>query len=190
LLIRTCSGKIVTILFVGVISVKDEKDHFLADEEDQNFRRKFRIISFVILVFGAVMSILSLSHVIGNGWLKIWMLLVLLGIVMFLLLRSELVKHFQPEDTKENVFGMKYIDFDQIRKRIKEEETGAPQAPNIVTVSATFANIRSGGENDFPIVTIVKKGDKLILLGESGEWLNIRLENGMEGWIDNKFARK
>ena len=170
--------------------MKDKKDQYLAEEEDQKFRRKFRIIAFVILIFGGVMSFLSLSHVIGHGGIKIWMLLVLLGIVMVLLLRSELVKHFKPEDTKENIFGMKYIDFDRIRKRLKEEEKGAPQAPTMVTVAATLANIRSSGKNEFFIVATVKKGDKLILLGESGEWLNIRLENGQEGWIDNRFVRK
>lgn len=170
--------------------MKDEKDQFLAEEKDQKFRKKFRIVAFVILTFGGGMSLLSLTHVIGHGGIKIWMLLVLLGIVMFLLLRSELVKHFKPEDTKENILGMKYVDFDQIRKRLKEEEKGAPQAPNIVTVTASFANIRSGGKNEFPIVTTVKRGDKIILLGESGEWLNIRLENGQEGWIDDRFVKK
>lgn len=170
--------------------MKDEKDQLLAEEEDLKFRRRFRIAAFVILIFGGGMLLLSLTHAIGHRGDKIWMLLVLLGIVMFLLLRSELVKHFKPEDAKENIFGMKYVDFDQIRKRLKEEEKGVPQAPNIVTVTATFANIRSGGENEFPIVTTVKRGDKLILLGESGDWLNIRSENGQEGWIDNKFAKK
>jgi uncharacterized protein YgiM (DUF1202 family) len=32
-------------------------------------------------------------------------------------------------------------------------------------------------------------GDKLTLLGEYSEWLNVRLENGQEGWIDNKFVK-
>jgi uncharacterized protein YgiM (DUF1202 family) len=136
------------------------------------------------------MLLLSLTHAIGHGGDKIWMLLVLLGIVMFLLLRSKLVKHFKPEDVKENIFGMKFIDFDQIRKRLKKEEKKTPQAPNIVTVTATFANIRSGGGNEFPIVTTVKSGDKLILLGEHGEWLNIRPKNEQEGWIENKFVKK
>jgi hypothetical protein len=60
---------------------------------------------------------------------------------------------------------------------------------NIVTVIGTFANIRSGAGNEFPIITTVKKGDKLILLGESGDWFNVRLGNGQEGWVNNRFAK-
>jgi hypothetical protein len=60
---------------------------------------------------------------------------------------------------------------------------------NIVTVIGTFANIRSGAGNEFPIITTVKEGDKLILLGESGDWFNVRLGNGQEGWVNNRFAK-
>jgi hypothetical protein len=60
---------------------------------------------------------------------------------------------------------------------------------NIVVVTGTSANIRSGSGNEFSIVTTVKQGDKLILLGEYGEWFNVRLENGQEGWINNRFAK-
>jgi hypothetical protein len=59
---------------------------------------------------------------------------------------------------------------------------------NVVTVTGTSANIRSGAGNDFPIVNAVKQGDRLILIGEKGEWFNIRLENGQEGWIDRRFV--
>jgi N-acetylmuramoyl-L-alanine amidase len=60
---------------------------------------------------------------------------------------------------------------------------------NVVTVTGTSANIRSGAGNDFPIVNAVKQGDRLILIGEKGEWFNIRLENGQEGWIDRRFVK-
>lgn len=60
---------------------------------------------------------------------------------------------------------------------------------NTIVVTGTSANIRSGAGNEFPVVTTVKQGDKLILLGEYGEWFNIRLENGQEGWVNRKFAK-
>jgi hypothetical protein len=60
---------------------------------------------------------------------------------------------------------------------------------NVIVVSGTTANIRSGAGNELPAITIVKQGDKLILLGEYGEWFNVRLENGQEGWINRKFAK-
>ena len=64
-----------------------------------------------------------------------------------------------------------------------------PLSENIIVVTGTSANIRSGSGNEFPIVTTVKQGDRLILLGEYGEWFNVRLENGHEGWISNRFAK-
>jgi hypothetical protein len=64
-----------------------------------------------------------------------------------------------------------------------------PPSGNAVTVTGTFANIRSGAGNEFPIVTTLRQGDKVILLGEKGEWFHVRLENGEEGWVNNKFAK-
>jgi hypothetical protein len=64
-----------------------------------------------------------------------------------------------------------------------------PSSTSILTVTGTSANIRSGAGNEFPITTTVKKGDRLILIGEYGEWFNVRLENGQEGWINNSFAK-
>jgi hypothetical protein len=64
-----------------------------------------------------------------------------------------------------------------------------PRSTNILIVTGTSANIRLGAGNDFPIVNTVKQGDRLILIGEFGEWFNVRLENGQEGWISNKFAK-
>ena len=65
-----------------------------------------------------------------------------------------------------------------------------PQSTYFVTVTGTSANIRSGAGNEFPAITIVKQGDKLILLGEHGEWFNVRLENGQEGWISKRFVKE
>ena len=62
-------------------------------------------------------------------------------------------------------------------------------AKSIVTVNATSTNIRSGAGNEFPPVCTVKQEDKLVLLGEHGEWFNVRLENGQEGWISNRFVK-
>jgi uncharacterized protein YgiM (DUF1202 family) len=58
-----------------------------------------------------------------------------------------------------------------------------------VTVTWTFANIRSGAGDDFSLVATVKQGDRLRVIGEDGDWFNVRLENGQEGWINNKKVR-
>jgi len=65
-----------------------------------------------------------------------------------------------------------------------------PPVTSLVVVTGTSANVRSGTGNEFPIITTVKQGDKLILLGEYGEWFNVRLENGQEGWIIRRFVKE
>jgi hypothetical protein len=71
-----------------------------------------------------------------------------------------------------------------------EEKTGSPiQVKKIVAVTWTFATVRSGAGNDYPAVTSVNRGDKLIVIGESGEWLNVRLENNKQGWISNRVVK-
>jgi hypothetical protein len=68
--------------------------------------------------------------------------------------------------------------------------TSAPIAPssgNTKIFTWTSANIRSGPGYNYPIITYARKGDKLIIVGEHGEWVNVRLENGQEGWISGKF---
>lgn len=72
--------------------------------------------------------------------------------------------------------------------------TPAPTTPssnpaNIITVRWTFANIRSGAGDDYPVVTTVKQGDKLVVIGELGEWFNVRLGDGQEGWIRNRVVK-
>ena len=73
-------------------------------------------------------------------------------------------------------------------------QSAPPEQPttsetDVVTVTWTFANIRSGAGNDFSLVATVKQGDRLTVIGEDGDWLNVRLENGQVGWINSKRAR-
>jgi uncharacterized protein YgiM (DUF1202 family) len=77
----------------------------------------------------------------------------------------------------------------QLPEKPQTTEPITPSSVINVVVTGTSANIRSGAGNEFPIITTVKQGDKLILLGEYGEWLNIRLENGQDGWINNRFVK-
>jgi hypothetical protein len=74
--------------------------------------------------------------------------------------------------------------------------TSTPVTPSMgtektvtVTVTWTFANIRSGAGDNYPVVTTVKQGDKLTVIGESGEWFNVRLENGQQGWTSSRVVK-
>ena len=70
--------------------------------------------------------------------------------------------------------------------------TSTPVTPSMSTektVTWTFANIRSGAGDNYPVVTTVKQGDKLTVIGESGEWFNVRVDNGQQGWVSNKVVK-
>ena len=64
-----------------------------------------------------------------------------------------------------------------------------PSGKNLVIVTWTLANIRSGVGNDYPVVKFVQQGDKLTVIGASGDWLNVRFENGRQGWISNRVVK-
>jgi uncharacterized protein YgiM (DUF1202 family) len=64
-----------------------------------------------------------------------------------------------------------------------------PSDKGLVTVTWSFANIRSGVGNDYPVVKYVKQGDKLTVVGESGDWFNVRFENGQQGWISSRVVK-
>jgi len=72
-----------------------------------------------------------------------------------------------------------------------EKPTTSPPVTSstVVTVTWTSANIRSGAGNEFPIVATVNKGDRLTIIGERGEWFNVRSEDGKEGWIKSGVVK-
>ncbi len=71
----------------------------------------------------------------------------------------------------------------------KSTQMISPPEKNKISVTGTFVNMRSGAGNEYSIITILKQGDQLFLLGEYGDWYHVRLENGQEGWINNRFAK-
>ncbi len=59
----------------------------------------------------------------------------------------------------------------------------SPPGAKRVIVTWTFANVRSGPGNQYPVVMPVKQGDQLTVIGEYEEWFNVKLQDGREGWI-------
>jgi len=56
-------------------------------------------------------------------------------------------------------------------------------------VTGSSVNIRSGPGTGHSVVCSVKRGDRLIFLGESGNWTRVRLPDGKEGWIFKKLVK-
>ena len=66
-----------------------------------------------------------------------------------------------------------------------------PPPPKVyVTVTGSKVNVRKGPGTDQPTVTRVKKGDRLLLVEEKGDWDSITLADGTAGFISAKLVRK
>ena len=53
-----------------------------------------------------------------------------------------------------------------------------------------FSDVKSAPRNNFPSIATVRKGDKLTIMEQSGEWVRARLENGQEGWVRSEILEK
>ena len=70
----------------------------------------------------------------------------------------------------------------------KAPEFTAPSG-KMVFVTEPLVNIRSGPGMKNKVLTKVKKGDGLEVLGEIGSWYNVKLPDGTEGWIYHKLVK-
>jgi len=67
--------------------------------------------------------------------------------------------------------------------------TGPQSQEPSVQVTGSSVNIRSGPGTSHDIIGSVRRGDRLVLLGESGNWFQVRLPNGKVGYIINKLCK-
>jgi tetratricopeptide (TPR) repeat protein len=59
----------------------------------------------------------------------------------------------------------------------------------VVSVTASLVNVRAGASIKNRVITTVKRGDRLNVLGETDAWYNVRLPNGTEGWVHTKAVK-
>lgn len=66
----------------------------------------------------------------------------------------------------------------------------ATPATSTGTVNVALLRVRQGPGTTQPIVTNVKQGDRLVILGRNpaGDWLNVRLPNGVTGWVAAQYV--
>jgi uncharacterized protein YgiM (DUF1202 family) len=55
--------------------------------------------------------------------------------------------------------------------------------PRTVTVKANRVNLRAGPGTTMKILRVLPQGTRLAVLEERGEWLQVRLDSGQEGWV-------
>jgi uncharacterized protein YgiM (DUF1202 family) len=62
------------------------------------------------------------------------------------------------------------------------------EATRTVYVTATALNVRSEASADAELVAQVKRGGALAVVEEREGWVNVRLEDGREGWVAERFV--
>lgn len=57
-----------------------------------------------------------------------------------------------------------------------------------VRVTATALNVRAEASTDADVVAQVRKGQRLDVLGNGSDWVNVRLASGEVGWVSARFV--
>jgi uncharacterized protein YgiM (DUF1202 family) len=66
-----------------------------------------------------------------------------------------------------------------------EEKT---QSELIIAVGV--ANIRDAENDKSRMISRAKKGEKVVKLGSSGDWYQVRLSSGVTGWVRSDLVRE
>jgi SH3-like domain-containing protein len=59
----------------------------------------------------------------------------------------------------------------------------APQARRTVYVKVSRANFREAASTTGKIVRVLRRGAHLEVLETRNDWLRVRLDDGLEGWV-------
>ena len=59
----------------------------------------------------------------------------------------------------------------------------------MVFVRPSAVNIRAGASTKNKVITTAERDEELKVLGETDSWYNVRLSNGVEGWVHKKAVK-
>jgi N-acetylmuramoyl-L-alanine amidase len=66
--------------------------------------------------------------------------------------------------------------------------SGTVQAKN-GTVTGSVVNVRGGAGTQYAVKGKASRGTKVTILGQQSSWLNVRLDNGVTGWIHADYVQ-
>jgi uncharacterized protein YgiM (DUF1202 family) len=66
--------------------------------------------------------------------------------------------------------------------------TGEEQATGTVFVNVSTLNIRGDASTSAEIVGHARRGERLIVVGDAGGWLRVRLNDGTAGWVASQLV--
>jgi uncharacterized protein YgiM (DUF1202 family) len=89
----------------------------------------------------------------------------------------------RPEPIKEGT------GYESTQKAAKLTPKAAVPPRNMVSVTGSVVNIRSGPGTANKVIAKVRRGDGLEVRGETLSWYNVKLSNGVKGWIYKKLVK-
>lgn len=57
----------------------------------------------------------------------------------------------------------------------------------VFKVTTAALNIRSGPGTNYSVIGVLKKGDQVTRIGQSGKWFKVSTSNGAEAWVSSKY---
>lgn len=67
-------------------------------------------------------------------------------------------------------------------------ETVEDRVVGSVTVKATALNVRANASTDAEVIKLAKRGEKLSLLKDDGDWMKVKLASGEVGWVSSQHV--
>lgn len=72
----------------------------------------------------------------------------------------------------------------------KEEVKPTPAAMAVYVITLKNANVRSEPDLKSRIIITLKKGTKVEKIGQTGEWVHVKLASGKTGWIFHELVKE
>lgn len=104
------------------------------------------------------------------------------GAIFILVLSSNVFSQTDIDDPDEAGLAMPNVG-------IMEEEPITDIAEGSGTVNYSGVSIRAKPDINSKVLRTASRSEKVLIIGESGEWLKIRMYNNQEGYINRKYVR-
>lgn len=72
----------------------------------------------------------------------------------------------------------------------KEEVKPAPAPTAVYVITLKNANVRSEPDLKSKIMATLKKGTKVEKIGQTGDWVHVKLSSGKTGWIFHELVKE
>lgn len=138
-----------------------------------------------LLIYGILLALIALPNLLGGVISKSYRETVGFAQNIYLDLERDTVQKAEQYDP---LFKKKKSK-KQRKKKTEEKESGEGEIwLSLAGEGVSGANIRSGNGKGYDSVAIVRGEERLLYLGREGEWIHVRTEEGVEGWISENIV--